>query len=530
MLIQDAVNAIREARTPLTLSLGGRRKAMGEADISAIAEAIKEAQVPLTLDLSCNILEEAGVRPLVEAIKVARVPLTLDLSYNRLEMDGTRLIAGAIKEARVPLTLNLSLNDIDDNSIEALAEAIKVAQVPLDLNLTNNLIKDAGIVLLAEAIKVAQVPLTLDLRFLGIQDVGVGAIAEAIKVAEAPHTLKLSINKLVKVRISAIVEAIKVARAPSLVYGDDNKNILPINPHGCFIMDLRLYPDQFLSRIGFRLNTMIGEILGCPSVLASLIRDYYINSEGAASMIATIIRAVEGVSHDNMYSSINLQLLYELYPGVFSNQLQQSRAPSSAALEFPSLANGEDEVKGAERNRTAASYEDDGGSPEDSGVSSSSSSSSGSPPPGGKQADSEKLHDQEASLSGDEAINHEPNQASQLDNESGDASGAEALYKTLFAWIKDLSEDQQQKLLSSFSTQLVLKLLEKITSPHKVIYDQLNSKPVEEVFVSECKSLYSQYDDVNTTDCYARASSIESSGEVSSNGIPSALSLDWMSQ
>jgi hypothetical protein len=255
--------------------------------------------------------------------------------------------------------------------------------------------------------------------------------------------------------------------------------------------------------VGFRLSLLIEETLGCPSVLASLIRDYYIFSEDVATMVVTAIRAIDGASHDNIYSSINMQLLYELYPGMFSNQLQQSRAPSSAALEFPSLANGEDEVKEAERNHTAASYEDDGGSPEDNEVSSSSSSSSGSPPPGGKQADSEKLPDQEASLSSDEAVN-QPNQASHLNNEEREESDTEALYKTLVVWIKDLPEGLQQQMFSSFSVQQILEFLEAMLNPNKSIEDQLSGEPVEKAFEFEYKSFYGQ-DDVNATDSYARS-------------------------
>jgi hypothetical protein len=64
-------------------------------------------------------------------------------------------------------------------------------------------------------------------------------------------------------------------------------------------------------------------------------------------------------------------------------------------------------------------------------------------------------------------------------------SATENMLMKLFAWIKDLPEELQQQILSSFSVQQVLKFLENTLSPHKFIEDQSSFQVTQEKFETE---------------------------------------------
>jgi len=66
------------------------------------------------------------------------------------------------------------------------------------------------------------------------------------------------------------------------------------------------------------------------------------------------------------------------------------------------------------------------------------------------------------------------------------------LLMVLFSWIKDLSETLRQQVLTSFNMQQVLKLLEAITDPSKIVTAQLSSRSSEEKFEAERQKYYGQ--------------------------------------
>jgi hypothetical protein len=75
---------------------------------------------------------------------------------------------------------------------------------------------------------------------------------------------------------------------------------------------------------------------------------------------------------------------------------------------------------------------------------------------------------------------------------------------TLFVWIKDLSKELKQQILSSFSMKQVLEMLEATTYHDKFVDDQLSSKPAEEIFISEHQKYYGQDDSVGDLTKYAQ--------------------------
>lgn len=76
---------------------------------------------------------------------------------------------------------------------------------------------------------------------------------------------------------------------------------------------------------------------------------------------------------------------------------------------------------------------------------------------------------------------------------------AEASLSRFFPWIKDLTEELQQQILSSSIMRPLLELLESITQPNKLIADQLSTKEIEESFSIEYQAHYGQDSLYNTT-------------------------------
>jgi hypothetical protein len=239
-------------------------------------------------------MEHATVSTVEEAIKKikeARVTLTLSLSGSNIGDSGAELLAQSLKVARVPLILYLRDNGIGSAGTRFFAEAIKAARFPLTLNLRGNRIGEAGVALLAQSIKAARVSLTLDVSFNNIGDVGAGLLAEAIKEARVPITLEFPCNAIGDVGAEFLAEAT-----------EDN-----------FITDARGNPLGFLSRIKFSPSMrMLGLASDLHSALAKLVQDY-IDGEDLAWAEVAAIRAVEGASHENKYSSINYELLNAVY-------------------------------------------------------------------------------------------------------------------------------------------------------------------------------------------------------------------------
>lgn len=548
-------DAMREANIPLTLNLKGN--SIGEDGARVIADAIKEMQFPLTLNLYGNNLGNIGAGLLAEVIMQVKVPLNLNLGGNVIEDDGAALLSDAIKQAQAPITLGLHGNNIGDAGAMALAEAIKEARVPLVLDLSSNNIRWTGIMALAEAIKeihalfilelsnngiggavmalvqaikIAQIPLNLSLSHNNIEETGVIALVQSLKEARFPLTLDLFGNNIRVSGAMALAEAIKVAQVPfTLMQLDVNDDLLLVAAReNNFIIDAGSNPSAFLARSGFSFSTLVIEQkLGCPSGVAKIIRDY-ISEEDLAWVGVAAIREIEGASYENKYSSINWELLNTVYPGCFNNRQQSYQNLVAYVGQVEKEGNHTTSVP------SALAHEDDGSGQQDGGIVSSSSGSSGSTPPGGGASDLE-LACQFTALSNDaKAIWHEQRHSLQTGKDEGDVSTGETLLKTLFAWIKDLSKDRQQKLLSSFSMQLVLELLDDTGNPHKFITDQLSSKPTEDIFATEYQSHYGQDNFENNATDYARVSqrdliSISCDEVISSAGILPELSSTWSS-
>jgi hypothetical protein len=344
----------------------------------------------------------------------------------------------------------------------------------------------------------------LDLGQNYIGDIGLGYLEQSLKEARVPVLLRVANLDDVDLLSNAVVK--------------DN-----------FIIDARSNPSKFLSRIRFNLSRrMLEHGLRYPLVLAALIQEYIGNGDLAWTEVAAI-RAIEGASQDNKYDSINYELLSAAYSlqlnvGVAANsalygeqmedddQEERKAAPQNSAVASSSRSRkrkrDSDNEAVAERleeeqYHNASSVED--GASSSSSYSSSSSSSYGSPPPGGGANDSAEFPDQVAALSSNaQPIVYEHKQSSQGGNNEGYVSAAEALLKTLFAWIKDLSDGQQQKLLSSFSMQQLLELLEETDNPHKLVAEQLTRKSIKEIFAAECQKHYSLDDFSSNQTQYAQ--------------------------
>jgi hypothetical protein len=575
--------AIKVAQAPIVLHLDLNN--IEETGARLLAGAMKVVQVPLGLGLSFNNIEEAGAKWLAEAIKVAKVPLKLDLERNNIKEAGARQLAEAIRCVRFPLFLGLNNNNIGNAGSELLAEAIKEAQVIIAIKadlitkgdvFTKSVIKALKLNFLVFTIKTEQNPFMLDLNGQNIGDDGAKLFAKAIEYAQAPLILRLGNSRMGNVGVKALVEAIKKARVPLNLDLSDNKvsanvaRLVDESLKNNFVVDAISNLPRFLKLIGLNLKGMIEHQLCYPSVLADIVCGYLSNGELAWTAVTTI-RSIEGASRDNKYSSIDWKLLNNLYPGCFSGSqstLEVNQAPlkpswvgfiGSTAMsllsgganlfmrpireirdlldfsttqfldvECPAQAAPNQAVEPYESKCDNSSIEYEGNiTRSDSSASvneeSSSSSSSGSPPPGGGAIDSAESLDRVVDLSVNaQSVNYEHREASERSDYNGAISDAETLLKTLFAWIKDLSDEQQHKIMSSFS--MVLELLEGTVNPHKFIADQLSDKPVSEVFEKEYSDLYGLISaKANETDQasqeYSMPISIETNLEILGKGI-----------
>jgi hypothetical protein len=542
-MLQAAIERIKEAREPLTVYLDD--SAISDEDTQLIAEALKEACVPITLYLSHNNIGIVGVRALAEAMREALVPITLHLDKNRLGDDCAGVIADAIESVRFPFLLDLSCNDIGSAGAELIAEAIMRAKVALTLELGNNNIGDDGVRLIADAIKLAKVKLALYLHNNCIGDTGAGFIADAIKETPSPLFLDLGLNMiadsgaeyLAKAMIEAqcavtldlywnnigirgaklLAHALKHAKTPVDLYlscGMDPDIAVVLNDAVTdnFIVDARLDPSRFLTRVGFSLcKKILEEKFNCP-FMASIIQEYIGSFDLAWTEVAAI-RAVEGASHENKYSSINSDLLNATYFTPLANQEMPELVEASLFAEQPQSEqfgtiqrfrsstvfkrSRLTDYKWTPLKRRKLQSEDEEeqcynlDKAEDDGSDSSSSDFSiqsfdGS---GGSLQLSESVNQQTTTANPLSSIAQPAEQEKALQE---DNNAAEQWLMTLFAWIKDLSLELQQQALSSFNMQQMLKLLWEMTDPHKFITDQLNSKPIEEVFTTEYQRYYGQ--------------------------------------
>jgi hypothetical protein len=354
------------------------------------------------------------------------------------------------------------------------------------LVLNSNEIGDAGAKFISEGIKEALVPLTLILNFNGIGDAGAKFLAEGIKEARVPLTLDLRLNGI----------------------EDDVQTLLDTAQKDNFIIDARSDSSKFLSSLEFSLTMRVTEqALGCPSVLANLVQGCIGDDNDLAWIEVAAIRACDGASYDNKYSSINYALLAASYFTPLGGHQALETAPTLVALgvELEQMKDDEQEEKrSVSRSRALPSLSrprrkkwnndsalelldeeqyhnvsiiEDGGTAGSSSSSSSSSSSYGSPPGGGGgEAQLDELDSQQATAMNSllaQAIN--PVQATQVNNEAQAAFESETLLKKFVTWIKDLPEELQQHILSSFSIQQLLKFLETTLNPDKFIENQLSS-------------------------------------------------------
>jgi hypothetical protein len=144
-------------------------------------------------------------------------------------------------------------------------------------------------------------------------------------------------------------------------------------------------------------------------------------------------------------------------------------------------------------------YSDTSGDEEDSLPSSSSSNSSFSLSlsldSSGNEGSS-RVYSAESNLhssSTEQSVSYEDKQSFlQIGNSQDDTATAENLLMVLFPWIKDLPQELQQQILSSFIIQRVLEMLEGITHPDKFITDQLNNQSAEERFATDHTKYYGQ--------------------------------------
>jgi Ran GTPase-activating protein (RanGAP) involved in mRNA processing and transport len=338
-------DAIRHTEVPLILDLGSN--AIGAAGAKLLADAIKTVKFPVSLNLGFNNIGDIGARFIADTIKLVQSSLYLNLWFNNIGLHGVILLADAIKKAQAPLILNLGANNIGVEGVEWIADSIKQAQVLLTLSLGGNNIRGAEAKFFAEAIKEARVPLTLEFPYNMIGDVGAEFLAEGIKEARVPTTLNLLGNKIGDVGAKFFAEAIKEARVPITLkfsynviedagakslakglkkarvpitlnlsgnkIGDDGAKFLAEATEDNFITDARGNPLGFLRRIKFSPSMRVLEQeSGFPSVLVNLVQGY-IGDEDLAWAEVAAIRAVEGASHENKYSSINYELLNAAY-------------------------------------------------------------------------------------------------------------------------------------------------------------------------------------------------------------------------
>jgi hypothetical protein len=508
-------DAIKQARNTIALNLSYNRIRNDGAKV--IADAIAQVTTFLVLDLSNNYIEDVGVILLADAIKRTSGSIALNLSANNIMINGIAALADAIKEASTPFSLDLSRNNIPHAGISFLAEAIKKAQLPVTLSLCGNRIGDAGAELLAAAIRVAGTSIYLNLSRNSIGVTGTKSLSAAIEVTSVPLYLNLRNNYIGIVGVQLLCSAIRKAKAPlslrlnnieyvcglSLAQAINESRVplkLDLSFSGTkyisdmflsneikdnFIINAGAKPSEFLARIKFCLSRrMLEQELGYPSVMVILIQEY-IGPADLAWIEVAAIRAIEGASHKNKYSSINYELLNAAY---FNN-----RQPLNQISCYR-----QEEMEG----NYSASASNRGDKVDDSkgGKLSSSASSPGSSSWTRSEIDSAELSNQEMSVinyiaSDIQAINYEYQQA--VDN---DKVATENLLMTLFTWIKELSKKQQEKLLSSFSMQRVLKSLE---ASDKIVIEQLNNKPLEYRFTTDYQKYYSQYDSADNTTDYA---------------------------
>jgi Ran GTPase-activating protein (RanGAP) involved in mRNA processing and transport len=309
--------SLKAVQVPINLNLSNN--SVGEAGAECLAESLKLWQIPISLNLTGNRIMDAGARFFAESLKLVQVPITLSLADNGIREAGAELLARSLKVAQVPLNLDLSFNIIEESGASFFAASLKEAQVQLNLDLSHNNIGEGGAGFLAESLKEACVPIKLGLNFNNLGDTGAGHLAQGLKVAKVPINLSLRSNLIGEVGAELLSEILKVARTPiSLdLSGNDITGIgaesIADAKKDNFVLDAGTKPLDFLSRIEFGLSRIILEQkLGKVSVLATMVQEY-IGYEDLAWIEVAAIRAIENVSHDNKYSSINYELLIASY-------------------------------------------------------------------------------------------------------------------------------------------------------------------------------------------------------------------------
>jgi hypothetical protein len=528
-MLQEVIEQIKGARIPLVLYLDDY--GIGDAGAKLVADALKEACAPITLHLSHNNIGVIGAEAIADSIRKALVPISLYLNNNKLGDEGIRLIADAMGDVRFHLILDLSFNNVGEAGAKLIAEAITRMETSLALDLGNNGIGDAGAISIAGAIRQAKNALVLYLHNNGIGDDGAVAIAGIIKEASSPFFLDLGLNiigdngaeQLASALIHAqapitldlywndiraasvryFAHALKYAKVPFCLcldnsMGPDAERMLSDALQDNFIVDARLSPSRFLKCIGFNLcKKLLGQVFDC-SFMASLIQDY-VGSADLAWIEVSAIRAVDGASFENKYSSINSELLDTVYFNVSSSN--QAEAPVFVEQFQPMKFNAMRNFNFERKRKRLVDYKwtplkecktndedeeeqyNDLDDAEDS-ESCSPQSSSSSPCFGYKssEAQSEELASKQAreiSLS-TQAVNHVQQQVTQINNEGQDTDESQAFLEKLLLWIKDISEELQLHILSLFSIQQMLKFIESTLNPDKFITYQLSVNAMEE--------------------------------------------------
>jgi Leucine Rich repeat len=183
---------------------------IGDAGVSALAEALKVNNALTTLNISDNSIGVDDASALAEALKVNNALTTLDISDNSIGVDDARALAEALKVNKMLTTLDVDNNSIGEAGASALAEALKVNKTLTKLNVGYNSISDAGARALAEALMVNKTLTKLNVGGNSIGASGALALAEALKVNNTRTMLNVWRNSIGGAGANILAEALKV--------------------------------------------------------------------------------------------------------------------------------------------------------------------------------------------------------------------------------------------------------------------------------------------------------------------------------
>jgi hypothetical protein len=446
---------------------------LGDREAAAIASALPNSPI-VHLALTSNNIGVEGISKLASAIKGPKCKVrSFNVCYNPLNDAGILALSYQIKGSAIT-SLNLKGVNFSDQGANYLADILSMPDCKLIwLEITANpRMTNDGIVVIANAIKNNHTLLYLSLSirhlYTNIVDINNALIRNLGIFYDTCDRLLLNhvVNSHDRERIFLQCKAITSNEArfiTNISPGQHTKNLATE-----VIQKLQQEYDQHLVNC-------LDAIL--PTVLVNIVQ-IYVKEEDSQYYVSF---------SDRMRYNTSAEAIQALD---FTHEDSIASSTQSAAV----LAKEGDGELGKEN----VSDKTDSANFGDSSKSASYNSELGSE----AQTDEEQtpinnlLADSRYSKS-DYVIAHPIQLPDSKEKES-----PQSLLTTIFAWLKDLPEELQQQILSSFSVQQLLKFLETSLNPDKFVENQLSFESIQEKFEVE-HQLYNNF--TGTSQEYAQS-------------------------